>query len=159
LKIKVSFCRNWGRRVYLGMKHITSGFGFAFIFLAALFALGLYQTVMVWGNINLFFDRIMGLTSTSFISSILLFWSITSAFWVLSLKILDIAHKTALYNTKNAVFGTVFLFFAIPFGICAQVYNTLHLNAAITNLATALFIMTILCFIIGFVFKFRKTAK
>jgi hypothetical protein len=140
------------------MKHIQSGFGFAFVFLAALFALGLYQTVMVWGNINMFFDRVMGLTSESFISSILLFWSIASAFWILSLKILDIAHKTALFKTKNALFGTLFMFFAIPFGICAQVYHALHLNAGVTTISLALFIMTILSFVIGFVFKFRKTA-
>jgi hypothetical protein len=151
--------RNWGRRVYLGMKHITSGFGFAFIFLAALFALGLYQTVMVWGNINLVIDRILGLTSTSFISSILLFWSITSAFWILSLKVLDIAHKTKLYNTKNAIFGMLFLFFAIPFGISAQVYHVLNMNAGVTTITTSLFIMTILSFIVGFVFKFRKTVR
>jgi hypothetical protein len=141
------------------MKHIASGFGFAFIFLAALFALGLYQTVMVWGNINLVTDRIMGLTSTSFISSILLFWAITSAFWILSLKVLDIAHKTSLYNTKNAIFGMLFLFFAVPFGICAQVYHALHMNAGVTTISTALFITMILSFIIGFVFKFRKTAR
>lgn len=141
------------------MKHIASGFGFAFIFLAALFALGLYQTVMVWGNINLFFERIMGLTSTSFISSILLFWSITSAFWILSLKVLDVAHKTELFNTKNAIFGMLFLFFAIPFGICAQVYHALNINAGVTTITTALFIMTILSFVIGFVFKFRRTAR
>ncbi|MBH0164251.1 hypothetical protein IHV12_04950 [Fictibacillus sp. 7GRE50] len=141
------------------MKHNTSGFGFAFIFLAGLFALGLYQTVMVWGNINLFFERIMGLTSTSFISSILLFWSITSAFWILSLKVLDLAHKTQLYNTKNAIFGMLFLFFAVPFGICVQVYNALKINAGITTLTTAIFIMTIVSFIIGFVFKFRRTAR
>jgi hypothetical protein len=140
------------------MKHIQSGFGFAFVFLAALFALGMYQTVMVWGNINMFFDRVMGLTSESFISSILLFWSIASAFWILSLKILDIAHKTALFNTKNAIFGTIFMFFAIPFGICAQIYHALHINAGITTISLALFIMTILSFVIGFVFKFRKTA-
>lgn len=141
------------------MKHITSGFGFAFTFLAALFALGLYQTVMVWGNINLFFERIMGLTSTSFISSILLFWSITSAFWILSLKVLDFAHKTELYNTKNAVFGMLFLFFAVPFGVCVQVYHALNINSGVTTFTTALFIMTIVSFIIGFVFKFRKTAR
>jgi hypothetical protein len=143
----------------LGMKHIASGFGFAFIFLAVLFALGLYQTVMVWGNINLVTDRIMGLTSTSFISSILLFWAITSAFWILSLKVLDIAHKTSLYNTKNAIFGMLFLFFAVPFGICAQVYHALHMNAGVTTISIALFITMILSFIIGFVFKFRKTAR
>ncbi|MFG6496201.1 hypothetical protein P8610_12615 [Fictibacillus sp. UD] len=141
------------------MKHITSGFGFAFIFLAGLFALGLYQTVMVWGNINLFFERIMGLTSTSFISSILLFWSITSAFWILSLKVLDIAHKTELYNTKNAIFGMLFLFFAVPLGICVQVYHALNINGGVTTLTTAMFVMTIVSFIIGFVFKFRKTAR
>ncbi|MGM0805739.1 MAG: hypothetical protein ACQET8_13420 [Bacillota bacterium] len=141
------------------MKHITSGFGFAFTFLSALFALGFYQTVMVWGNINLFFERIMGLTSTSFISSILLFWAITSAFWILSLKILDLAHKTELFNTKNAIFGMLFLFFAVPFGICVQVYHALNINAGVTTVTTALFIMTILSFIIGFVFKFRKTAR
>ncbi|MGA4721693.1 hypothetical protein [Fictibacillus nanhaiensis] len=141
------------------MKHITSGFGFAFIFLAGLFALGLYQTVMVWGNINLFFERIMGLTSTSFISSILLFWSITSAFWILSLKVLDIAHQTELYNTKNAIFGMLFLFFAVPFGICVQVYHALNINGGVTTLTTAMFIMTIVSFIFGFVVKFRKTAR
>jgi hypothetical protein len=141
------------------MKHITSGFGFAFIFLAALFALGLYQTVMVWGNINLVIDRILGLTSTSFISSILLFWSISSAFWILSLKVLDIAHKTTLYNAKNAIFGMLFLFFAIPFGISVQVYHALNMNSDVTTITTALFIMTILSFIVGFVFKFRKTAR
>lgn len=141
------------------MKHITSGFGFAFIFLAGLFALGLYQTVMVWGNINLFFERIMGLTSTSFISSILLFWSITSAFWILSLKVLDLAHKTQLYNTKNAIFGMLFLFFAVPFGICVQVYHALNINGGVTTLTTAMFIMTIMSFIFGFVVKFRKTAR
>jgi hypothetical protein len=140
------------------MKHIQSGFGSAFVFLAVLFALGLYQTVMVWGNINMFFDRVMGLTSESFISSILLFWSITSAFWILSLKVLDIAHKTALYNTKNAIIGMMFLFFAVPFGICVQIYHALHINEGVTTITTALFIMTILSFVIGFVFKFRKTA-
>jgi hypothetical protein len=142
----------------LVMKHIQSGFGSAFVFLAVLFVLGLYQTVMVWGNINMFFDRVMGLTSESFISSILLFWSITSAFWILSLKVLDIAHKTSLYNTKNAVFGIVFLLFAIPFGICVQIYHALQINEGITTVTTALFIMTILSFVIGFVFKFRRTA-
>jgi hypothetical protein len=141
------------------MKHITSGFGFSFIFLLALFALGLYQTVMVWENISLVTDRIMGLTSTSFISSILLFWAVTSAFWILSLKVLDIAHKTELYNTKNAVFGMLFLFFAIPFGICAQVYHALNINAGITTISLALFITMILSFIIGFVFKFRKPVR
>lgn len=141
------------------MKHITSGFGYAFTFLSALFALGLYQTVMVWGNINLFFERIMGLTSTSFISSILLFWAIASAFWILSLKVLDIAHKTELYNTKNAVFGMLFLLFAVPFGICVQVYHALNINSGVTTITTAMFIMTIVSFIIGFVFKFRKTAR
>jgi hypothetical protein len=143
----------------LGMKNIASGFGFAFIFLAGLFALGLYQTVMVWGNINLVTDRILGLTTTSFISSILLFWSITSAFWILSLKVLDIAHKTKLFNSKNAIFGILFLFFAVPFGICAQVYHALNMNAGVTTISLALFITMILSFVIGFVFKFRKTAR
>jgi hypothetical protein len=141
------------------MKNIASGFGFAFIFLAGLFALGLYQTVMVWGNINLVTDRILGLTTTSFISSILLFWSITSAFWILSLKVLDIAHKTKLFNSKNAIFGMLFLFFAVPFGICAQVYHALNMNAGVTTISLALFITMILSFVIGFVFKFRKTAR
>jgi hypothetical protein len=141
------------------MKNIASGFGFAFIFLAGLFALGLYQTVMVWGNINLVTDRILGLTTTSFISSILLFWSITSAFWILSLKVLDIAHKTKLFNSKNAIFGILFLFFAVPFGICAQVYHALNMNAGVTTISLALFITMILSFVIGFVFKFRKTAR
>jgi hypothetical protein len=143
----------------LGMKNIASGFGFAFIFLAGLFALGLYQTVMVWENINLVTDRILGLTTTSFISSILLFWSITSAFWILSLKVLDIAHKTKLFNSKNAIFGMLFLFFAVPFGICAQVYHVLNMNAGVTTISLALFITMILSFVIGFVFKFRKTAR
>jgi hypothetical protein len=141
------------------MKNIASGFGFAFIFLAGLFALGLYQTVMVWENINLVTDRILGLTTTSFISSILLFWSITSAFWILSLKVLDIAHKTKLFNSKNAIFGMLFLFFAVPFGICAQVYHALNMNAGVTTISLALFITMILSFVIGFVFKFRKTAR
>ncbi|RGP35028.1 hypothetical protein D1012_22300, partial [Pseudotabrizicola alkalilacus] len=64
-----------------------------------------------------------------------------------------------LYNAKNAVFGMTFLFFAIPFGICAQVYHALNINSGVTTITTALFIMTIVSFIIGFVFKFRKTAR
>jgi hypothetical protein len=141
------------------MKNNTSGFEYAFVFLAALFALGLYQTVMVWENMNFVLDRIMGMTSTSFITSILLFWSIASVFWIVSLKVLDIAHKTALYNTKNALFGLVFLFFAVPFGVCVQVYHAVGINQGITTLTTAVLVTTILSFIIGFVFKFRKTAK
>ncbi|KZE64057.1 hypothetical protein AWM68_13195 [Fictibacillus phosphorivorans] len=141
------------------MKHITSGFEHAFAFLAALFILGLYQTVMVWGNINLFFERIMGLTSASFISSILLFWAIASIFWIIALKVLDLAHKTKLYKTKNVLFGMVFLFFAVPFGVCIQIYHSLAINTAVTTVTTAIFIMTIVSFIMGFVVKFRKPVQ
>jgi hypothetical protein len=53
----------------------------------------------------------------------------------------------------------VFLFFAVPFGVCVQVYNAVGINQGITTLTTAVLVTTILSFIIGFVFKFRKTAK
>jgi hypothetical protein len=132
------------------------GFEAALFFLGLLFVSGLYQAFMVWGRIDMFFEQVSGLTTTSFFSSMLLFWSVASAFWILALKVLDVAHKTELLKARNALFGMTFLFFAIPLAICAQIYHALGLNGMVSTISLALLIMTLISFVIGFVFKFRK---
>ncbi|MFC7370973.1 hypothetical protein ACFQPF_04730 [Fictibacillus iocasae] len=132
------------------------GFEAAMFFLSLLFLSGIYQTAMVWGKIDMFFEQESGLTTTSFLSSMVLFWSLTSAFWILALKVLDVAHKTQLFKTSNALFGMIFLFFAIPLAICSQIYHSLGMNGMVSTLSLALLIMTLISFVIGFVFKFRK---
>ncbi|WP_062236056.1 hypothetical protein [Fictibacillus sp. FJAT-27399] len=135
------------------------GMEFALIYLILLFGVGAYQTIEVFMNINLYSEHVLfGLTSHSFIASILLFWSLISIFWVLSLRVLDWAHRTFLFTLKNAIFGSVVLFLGVPIGVSIQIYSVMSLNTILSSITEALLITTIISFAIGISGKFRKTA-
>lgn len=135
------------------------GMGFAAFFLLSLFAVGAYQTVEVFMNLNVYAARVMySLTSNSFVASILLFWSLASLFWILALRVLDWAHRTTLYNFKNSLFGSAVLLIAVPIGVSIQIYSAMSLNTLLSSVTEALLITTIISFAIGISGRYRKTA-
>ncbi|MGG1575965.1 hypothetical protein [Fictibacillus sp. NRS-1165] len=135
------------------------GMEFALIHLILLFGVGAYQTIEVFLNISLYSEHVLfGLTSHSFVASILFFWSLISMFWVLSLRVLDWAHRTSLFTFKNAIFGSVVLLFGVPIGVSIQIYSVMSFNTVLSSITEALLITTIISFAIGISGKFRKTA-